>query len=81
MTSKQQVKQVLELALSIAESLEPLTQKDNMIYRITRVKAATNRQDRQGYYLNALNELQAITAFYQKYPEYAGEEVELEEWS
>lgn len=52
-----------------------------MIYRITRVKTATNRQDRQGYYLNALNELQAITAFYQKYPEYAGEEIELEEWS
>lgn len=52
-----------------------------MTYRITRIKTAPDKKDRQGYYVEAINELMAITSFYQKYPEYAGEEVELEEWS
>lgn len=52
-----------------------------MIYRVTRLKIKCDRKDRQGYYVEAINELMAITSFYQKYPEYAGEEVELEEWS
>jgi hypothetical protein len=51
-----------------------------MIYRITRIKMAVNKKDRQGYYLEALNELQAITDFYNKYPDYAGEDIEVEEW-
>ena len=59
----------------------PLTKENAMTYRITRKKLGGDRKDRQGYYVEAINELMAITSFYQKYPEYAGEEVELEEWS
>ena len=52
-----------------------------MVYRITRVKTAAKKEDRQGYYLEALNELQALTKFYNQFPEFVGEELELEEWS
>jgi hypothetical protein len=52
-----------------------------MVYRITRVKTAAKKEDRQGYYLEALNELQALTKFYNQFPQFVGEELELEEWS
>jgi hypothetical protein len=58
-----------------------------MTYRITRIKTAARKEDRQGYYLDALNELealnelQALTKFYNQFPEFVGEELELEEWS
>lgn len=52
-----------------------------MIYRITRTKFGGDRKCRQGYYLTAKNEKEAIGLFFQKCPEYVGEEIELEEWS
>jgi len=52
-----------------------------MLYRITRIKTAPDKKDRQGYYLEALNELEALTKFYDQFPGYVGEELELEEWS
>jgi hypothetical protein len=52
-----------------------------MIYRITRVKTAPNKANRQGYYLEALNELEALTRFYTQFPDFVGEELELEEWN
>lgn len=52
-----------------------------MIYRITRIKTAPDKKDRQGYYLEALNELEALTKFWNQFPEFVGEELELEEWS
>jgi hypothetical protein len=52
-----------------------------MIYRITRIKTAPDKKDRQGYYLEASNSFKALTKFYNQFPEFAGEELELEEWS
>ena len=52
-----------------------------MTYRITRIKTAPDKKHRQGYYLEALNELEALTKFYNQFPEFVGEELELEEWS
>ena len=59
----------------------PLTKENAMTYRITRKKLGGDHKDRQGYYLEANNKEEAITIFFNKYPEYAGEEIELEEWS
>lgn len=50
-----------------------------MTYRITRIKTASRKEDRQGYYIEALNELEALTKFYQRYPDYVGDDVELQE--
>lgn len=52
-----------------------------MTYRITRIKTAPDKANRQGYYLEALNELEALTKFYNQFPEFVVEELELEEWS
>ena len=52
-----------------------------MLYRITRIETAPDKKDRQGYYLEALNELEALTKFYNQFPQFVGEELELEEWS
>jgi len=52
-----------------------------MTYRITRTRFGGDRKDRQGYYLEANNKEEAITIFFNKYPEYTGEEIELEEWN
>lgn len=52
-----------------------------MVYRITRSKFGANPKDRQGYYLEASNREEAIAIFFNKYPEYTGEEIELEEWN
>lgn len=52
-----------------------------MTYRITRIKTATDKRNRQGYYIKALNELEALTKFNNQFPQFAGEELELEEWN
>ena len=52
-----------------------------MTYRITRIKTAPDKKDRQGYYLEALNELEALTKFNNQFPEFTGEELDIEEWS
>lgn len=52
-----------------------------MIYRITRVKTAPDKVNRQGYYLEAPNKTEALTKFWNQFPEYVGEELEIEEWS
>lgn len=72
MSTPQEVKLALELALQGAQT---------MTYRITRIKTASRKEDRQGYYLKALNELEALTKFYNQFPEFVGEELELEEWN
>lgn len=52
-----------------------------MTYRITRIKTAKDKKDRQGYYLEALNELEVLTKFYNQFPKFVGEELEVEEWN
>lgn len=52
-----------------------------MTYRITRSKFGGNLKDRQGYYLEASNEQEAIARFFEKYPEYIGEQIDLQKWS
>jgi len=56
------------------------TGEQTMLYRITRIKTAPDKANRQGYYLEALNELEALTRFHNQFPEFVGEELELEEW-
>ena len=51
-----------------------------MIYRITRIKTAPRKEDRQGYYLEAPSQAEALTKFWNQFPDYAGEDIEVEEW-
>ncbi len=50
-----------------------------MLYRITRVQDGCDRKNQQEYFIEALNPLLAITSFYKQFPEYARENIELEE--
>ena len=66
-----------------AEYLDKCRQEfgvSKMTYRITRIKTAPDKKDRQGYYLEAMNGLEALTKFHNQFPEFVGEELELEEW-
>lgn len=52
-----------------------------MTFRITRSKFGGRPKDRQGYYLEASHEQEAIARFFQKYPQYLGEQIDLQKWS